>query len=292
MANPPALLSDEPRLLWLGTNTILIKTNQASLLIDPYFSRYPISSTGSLLFKKVKPDIPAIRKALSAFKIEKTDAILLTHTHLDHALDACAVAELTDAEIICAPAQLHKTALNSFTPDNLIDPKLNNSFTIKDVSLQVFTGRHMPFPYGLQHLDILLAQSLGNMFELNYACQYTALELYSFYLKTSGHSIFIMGSAGLPRFDAEQIYAQTIVLSIGGLDLLPGKYCDKLLQKLVKMQPERILLSHWDDFTKALDRPLQWLSNANHIADHIIDQTRSHNIETSLLPPGEPIALF
>ena len=62
------------RMKWYGTATILLESNGTQLLFDPFFSR------NYALFRPPADELSA------------TDAILLTHGHLDHIVDVPAIS--------------------------------------------------------------------------------------------------------------------------------------------------------------------------------------------------------
>ncbi len=70
------------KITFYGQNTLLIQIKDKHVLIDPFISGNPLS--------KDKIDINSI----------KTDYILLTHAHLDHVLDAEAIAKANNATIV------------------------------------------------------------------------------------------------------------------------------------------------------------------------------------------------
>ncbi|WP_445490716.1 metal-dependent hydrolase [Niallia sp. 03133] len=66
-----------------GQSTIEIAANGKSLIIDPFISGNPSAQTN--------------------IKDIKTDAVLLTHAHMDHILDAAPIAKANDAPVVSNP---------------------------------------------------------------------------------------------------------------------------------------------------------------------------------------------
>src|ERR1700712_517101 len=80
----------KPSILWLGQSAFKITTpGGKGIVIDPYLT--------------ANPKTPPAYKKLEA--LGKVDLILVTHGHLDHYLDAPALARLTGAPL-WAPARL------------------------------------------------------------------------------------------------------------------------------------------------------------------------------------------
>src|SRR6195952_521201 len=87
---PPATSAGKINVLWLGQSAFKITTpGGKGIVIDPYLT--------------ANPKTPPAYKKLEA--LGKVDLILVTHGHLDHYLDAPALARLTGAPL-WAPARL------------------------------------------------------------------------------------------------------------------------------------------------------------------------------------------
>jgi hypothetical protein len=94
---PAALASGEVRVTYLGTNGFLFESSNHALLVDPYFSR--INLWRVILGSSVQPDEHRIDDAMKHVA-SKVDAILVTHGHVDHLLDAPVLMRKTGARLI------------------------------------------------------------------------------------------------------------------------------------------------------------------------------------------------
>src|SRR4051812_45280307 len=77
---PPGL-----ELEWLGVAGYALTYEQTTVLVDPYVSRVPLRSV--LLRRRALPDTGLIDRY-----VRRAAAILVGHTHWDHAVDAPAIA--------------------------------------------------------------------------------------------------------------------------------------------------------------------------------------------------------
>jgi len=279
-------------IVWLGTNTLWFRAPDVSILIDPYFSRLPVRNLNTILFKSIQPDNPRISVALHQFGISELTAILLTHTHLDHALDVPHIAQMTGTQYLLAPPLLARYYRKNRESFQVIDSSTLDTIELNGIRITIHKGRHMPFILPIYNMESWFngLQTASHLPE--HVWSYTADALYSYKLDFGNQSFFITGSAGLPCSALQGIEADIVILSVGGLDMLPGKYCDQVLSEMVdSLHPREVWLSHWDDFTIPLDKPIKWLGKANRIVDYIVSQNRSKGLSTYVLPPGKPVGV-
>lgn len=86
----------ETRVRWLGTAGFVLEHGAHTLLIDPYLTRAPL---WRCLSAPLIPD-----ESLLARQLPRADAIILGHTHFDHALDTPALARRTGALVFGSPS--------------------------------------------------------------------------------------------------------------------------------------------------------------------------------------------
>lgn len=96
---PAAPSAGSVRVTYLGTNGYLLESRGTTLLVDPYFTRTALLPVALNL--RQEPSEENLRWARSRLPA-KIDAILVTHAHFDHLLDAPWIARTTGAEIIAS----------------------------------------------------------------------------------------------------------------------------------------------------------------------------------------------
>lgn len=83
------------RAQYFGVSTLLIRAGATSIMIDGFFSR-----PGPLrLLLPIRPNKSRIERALKLGDIDKVTALLVAHSHFDHAMDVTAVARKTHAVV-------------------------------------------------------------------------------------------------------------------------------------------------------------------------------------------------
>lgn len=80
---------------WLGVASFLIEDGESKILIDPAWTRPGIFHW--LGMASFKSDEVLVDKVLQKLAVDKLDAVLVTHSHYDHIVDAPEVARKTGA---------------------------------------------------------------------------------------------------------------------------------------------------------------------------------------------------
>jgi len=116
--SPAAPARGEVRVTYLGTNGFQFESGRHTLLVDPYFSRINFSRV--VLGLPVQPDVHRIDQAMTHLARE-VDAIVVTHGHIDHLLDAPFLMRKTEARLIASRTAI-KLAERVGAPASRCDP--------------------------------------------------------------------------------------------------------------------------------------------------------------------------
>src|SRR5437868_2788572 len=99
--NPDASASaDAIRVTYLGVNGFQFETGRHALLVDPYFTR--VGLWAATLNQRIESSPTRVSEGLSHIR-PNVDAILVTHAHFDHLLDAPEIMRRTHARLIAGP---------------------------------------------------------------------------------------------------------------------------------------------------------------------------------------------
>ena len=83
---PLAALTVTSTVKFTGVSTLLFSDGQTKLLIDGFFSRPSVFK--AIFYRPVESDVEKIRQSLKRFHINQLDAVLVSHSHYDHAMDS------------------------------------------------------------------------------------------------------------------------------------------------------------------------------------------------------------
>ena len=112
---------------FLGNTTLFFSDGVTNIMIDGFVTR---PSYYKIFTKKIKSDPKKVRALLKKLGSPKIDAILVSHSHHDHAMDAPEMAQQTGA-VIYGTSSTAEIAYGAFLPAiqmSIIEP--NRSFDI------------------------------------------------------------------------------------------------------------------------------------------------------------------
>ncbi|HEY5812713.1 MAG TPA: MBL fold metallo-hydrolase, partial [Terrimicrobiaceae bacterium] len=125
------------RVTYLGTNGYLLESQETKILIDPYFTR--VNLFRAALNLRVASDRSVIERWLPSRSVA---AILVTHGHFDHLLDASEVAMLSGAKLI-ASATSTQLARSVGVPGNRCIPvESGDVVRVGEARVKVLSARH------------------------------------------------------------------------------------------------------------------------------------------------------
>ncbi len=252
---------------FMGTNSLAFTFEGRTVLIDPYFSRPPGVLGPGALMRKFQPDEGRIEWALSNFSIEKADAIAITHSHIDHAMDMPTIAKKTGATIYGSSSTANIARGLDLSEDRIVIVEPQGKYSIPPFTLSFHKSAHIPIPPPLDKLleNKEIDQPLippARVFD------YKEGDVYVIKIEVTETRFAIYGSAGpLPdSLKGKQI--DYVFASIGGLQTKPISHTDDYINgSILSLNPRKTYLTHWDLFTRPLSTTLRNLPMMAKIID-------------------------
>ncbi|MBX7448322.1 MBL fold metallo-hydrolase [Mycolicibacterium sp. 3033] len=247
---PVATSTSPVTVAWAGVTTLLVDDGQSAVLTDGFFTRPGMLAVAT---RPLRPSRSRIDGALARLGVSHLDAVTPVHTHFDHAMDSAAVAAATGARLLggTSAAQIGRGAdldrVDVVTPG---EPVAAGTF---DVTL--IEGHHCP-------PDRFPGEITAPVRPPARASAYRCGEAWSTLIahRPSGRTILIVGSAGFRRGALAGRHAEVAYLGVGQLGLQPESYLVEYWTETVRTVGARhVVLIHWDDFFRPLDRPLRAL---------------------------------
>lgn len=237
------------RVRWLGTAGFAIEHAGAVLLIDPYLTRAPLRAC---VLTTLRPDMAAIAK-----HAPRADAIVVGHTHFDHALDVPAIALRTgatvfgsrSASVLCRASGVPEAQVRDVERAPGEQPIVAEvgPFRLRFVpsAHSRFALGRVPFPGEIADCDDV------PMRMERYRCG----AVFAVEISVGGKTIVHLGSAELASTAFEAKEADLLLCCTAGWQSSPD-----LPERAARaISPKAVLLSHWDDFFQSIDRPARAL---------------------------------
>ncbi|GAA3653849.1 MBL fold metallo-hydrolase [Nocardioides ginsengisoli] len=234
---------------FLGVASLLVDDGDSAILTDGFFSRPSLSR---VLLGRLSPDVRRIDRVLTRAGIDRLDAVAPVHTHYDHAMDSAAVAVRTHATLYGGASAAH-IGLGGGLPDERVRqvvpgrPERIGSFT-----LTWLESEHCPPD---RYPGTITAPVVPPVRTTAYKCG----EAWSILVEhDGGHTALIQGSAGFRPGGLEGQRAEVAYLGVGQLGVQSPDYIRQYWAETVEAVGAReVVLIHWDDFFRPLDRPLR-----------------------------------
>ena len=224
------------QLRWLGNAGFEFQLGQTTLIVDPFLTRPRFYQT---YFGHVAPDEAALRK-----HIPRCDAILVTHAHFDHCMDAPAIALRTRARVYGSTNTCRLMKAARLPTEQTYKIANGDSFDINNIHVSVLPAAHPWIPgytFGKLRRELEFPLRLRD---------YRMDACFSFLLEYEGTRILVWSSTrpeGAPRADLLTCRAVS-----------SQRWYDKLLDQV---QPKLVLPQHWDDTYQPLsDDPQPFFS--------------------------------
>ncbi len=231
---------------WLGTAGFEISCEGHTVLFDPYLTR---ASLARCVATRLAPD-----EALLAAHLPRADAIVLGHTHFDHALDAPSIAKRTGARVFgsVSAAHLCRAAGVPAAQVDVVEASPGGEPVVREVGpfrLVFHPSAHSPILFGRIPFE-------GDIADCDavpaHARDYRCGAVFGVEVRVAGKTLFHVGSAeilpGVPKMEVD--LALVCVAGWTATRAFPERMTERL-------SPRAVLLSHWDNFLLPLARGAQ-----------------------------------
>jgi L-ascorbate metabolism protein UlaG (beta-lactamase superfamily) len=263
VADVPVSPESGVRVTYLGVNGYLLQSSEATVLVDPFFSRPPLRR---YLSGEVKPDKSRIDWAMRSFPAT-VDLILVTHGHIDHLLDVPIIAQRTGAKIVASQTSCNLVKSLNQVPEWQLVPMLKTkaggkldltSQETKDfetVTVQALYTEHDR----LCGMEIMPGvKTTPPETPPRRARDWVAGETLAFIITMGGKRIFV--SSGMVH-PLRQKGLAPVDLAITGVALPDPR--KSLAETVQILKPKYVLPSHQDNFFIPAERGFRFASNSD-----------------------------
>jgi L-ascorbate metabolism protein UlaG (beta-lactamase superfamily) len=255
VAGPDAPLT----VTWLGVSTLLIDDGTSAVMTDGFFSRPGLGRVG---VGKVTPSPARVDGCLARVGVTRLAAVVPVHTHFDHALDSALVADRTGAQLVGGESAANVGRGHGLAAERLVIANSGTPIRLGAFDITLVKSRHSPpdrFPGTIDQPVVPPVR----------AAAYRCGEAWSALIhhRSSGRRLLIQGSAGFVKGSLTDRQAEVVYLGVGQLGVQPESYLvDYWTETVRAVGARRVVLVHWDDFSRPLSKPLRALP---YVADDL-----------------------
>lgn len=245
-ALPLTPVNGQLTMTWFGVTAVLLDDGQHAILIDPFFTRPP-GLLNMVRNQPIAPDEALIGRWLARAGVRRLDAVLVSHSHFDHAMDAGVVARQTGAQLIGSrsTANVGRGAGLPASQIKVVAP--GQPVQLGSFRVTFYASRHAGATGGKPTGDIT-APLVPPARYLDYRQGGT----WSILVEHPEGRLLHHGSAGFVPGALKDVKADVVFLGVALIDDLETY----LRQVVDPIGAKRVIPVHWDDFTRPLDEPL------------------------------------
>ena len=261
-------------LRWIGTAGFRLAYQGVVIWIDPYVTRVTM---GQLIRRRV---VPASRELIGKW-VDRADAVLVGHTHFDHALDVPAIARRTGCTVYGSQSLHNLMGLYGLAPQaTVVEP--HRDYEVGPFKFHFVPSVHSKLQLGLgvpysgeltcEHLDELTPQA--------FKCG----QVWGICIEVAGMRFYHQGSADLIESEIRDRDVDVFLCGISG-----RRFTRNYVERIVRaLQPQAIVPTHYDDFFRPLDVETKFSFNVNltGFADEV--HAASREVPLHVLEVGVP----
>jgi L-ascorbate metabolism protein UlaG (beta-lactamase superfamily) len=212
-----------------------------TVLIDPYVSR--VAFADMLRRRAVVPSRPLIDRW-----VPRADAILVGHTHFDHALDTPEIARRDGATVYGSTSATHLMGLYGLA-DQAVTVEPHRPYEVGPFEVTFVPSVHSKLVLGMKvnQGGELTCEHVGELSPKAYNCG----QVWGIDIRVAGARLYHQGSADLIDDELSTREVDVMLCGVAGRQFTP-RYVERILPRL---QPRTIVVTHHDDFFVPLGEP-------------------------------------
>lgn len=247
-SSPPFDLPPGVEMEWLGTAGFRLTAEGTTLLIDPYLSRPSLRQVAA------RRPLPSSAAVVDRYVQGAADAVLVGHTHFDHALDVPAIARRDGCRVYGSSSLARLMGLHGLAAQ-AVEVEPHRRYEIGPFVVTFVPSRHSRLLAGLKVPSDgeLTCDHLEGLTGRAYRCG----DVWGINVEVSGLRLYHQGSADLLDDERLPRGVDILLCGIAGRAFAP-RYLQRILPRL---EPRVVVPHHWDDFFRPLAGPLGFSLN-------------------------------
>jgi len=190
--------------------------------------------------------------------LQRTQAIFVTHSHYDHALDIGELArQLPHTKIIGSNSSLNIARGGHVTEQQLIQVQPLHALSFGEFKATAIASQHTSPTAVNNDLGEEISQPLQLPARFS---QFKEGHSFDYLIEHQGHKILVKASTGAVPDQLKNLKVDTLFLGIAQLSRQSKEFQQNYLdQTLRTLKPKVVIPIHWDNFFQAGNQPLEFL---------------------------------
>jgi L-ascorbate metabolism protein UlaG (beta-lactamase superfamily) len=269
--------------IWLGTAGVLISDNETGMLIDPYVSRFGLFKIALSL--PLQPNREAVKRWIARLEGNNIQAVIVSHSHFDHCLDAPYFAMQKGALLMGSESTLNVGRGAAMAEKHLKIVHHDQTIKLGAFSLKFIESIHGPAFLGRVPYPGTIDKPL---IPPRPARDYKLGKTYAILISHPYGTIVHHGSAGFIPGMYDAIKADVVLLGIVGR----GDTQTYLKNIPLKLGAKIVIPIHFDNFFLPLEKKLKNLPTARFNEFLATAQKHRGSFELKILSLGEKSAIL
>ncbi len=246
-------------LQWLGTAGFRMSYEGTTIWLDPYLSRPRLRAIASR--RTLRPDDAAIARHVTA-----ADAVLVGHTHFDHALDVPAISRRFGCPVYGSASLQNLMGLHGMA-NRAVEVAPYHVYPIGPFEVTFVPSQHSKLVLGMRvpAEGELTCEHVGGLHAGAFKCG----AVYAIHIAVAGATFYHQGSAD---FIDDAIVHRDVDYFLAGI-AGRGYTADYFGRVLRRLSPRVVVPNHHDDFFQPLEAPMGFSFNVNF--GSFVDEVRA-----------------
>jgi L-ascorbate metabolism protein UlaG (beta-lactamase superfamily) len=255
-------------LTWIGTAGFRLAYQGVTVWIDPYVTRLGL---GDFVRRRA---VPPSEDAVARW-IDRADAVLVGHTHFDHALDVPAIARRFGCRVYGSASLQRLMGLHGLAERAVVvEPR--RDYEVGPFRFHFVPSAHSKLQLGLRvpYAGELTCESVDGLTPQAYRCG----QVWGIFVEVAGVTIYHQGSADLVEAEIADRGVDVLLCGISGRRFTP-RYVERIVRALA---PGLVVPMHHDDFFRPLGGAARFSFNVNltGFADEVRAASRDLPVRT------------
>lgn len=283
---------------FLGTTSLVISDGKTTLMTDGFLSRP--GDKLQLLFGEIgvnKTLVYQYLERLDLLEPYSVDAIMVFHSHYDHAMDAPEIAWKTGAKVMGSQSTAFISQGYDLPEDQIVVVEHGKPYTFGDFTVRFLPSQHVKLPFPTSMMG-MMEDIEGPLRQPASMFAYREGETYAIVVEHPKGSFLLHGGDYLKEDELKGIKVDTVFLCTPGIPALGDQRREAFFNEVVvKTGAKRVIPVHWDDFSKPLHEPLVPLPRIAEDLDQAMSflfkkQKENPDLKIEFLPTWDKVQLF